>query len=324
MRGGYPMAADCDEDNGRFDYDGFWKDLIQKFFYQLLKRAVPELYEAAATDGGPPKFLDKEFSDILNTGDPRLRSHPRFADTVAEVPLKGGGNEYVILHIEAQGPGGADLAWRMNVYRCLIVGHYLREPAALAIITASRPRGEEKFYSHSRFGTECAYHYNNLALAELDDGELLSSENPIDYALYAAKCAARSREDGQKFNYLRTVVGILAEKGWDKNETRDLLLFMERILYIRDRALARRYNDYRLELAEEGKVMYIPFYQLEEAEKAMRQSREEGWEKGLEKGMKTGLEKGKRDVARAMLRENIPMDVIKKTTGLSEDEILKV
>ena len=32
---------------GRFDYDGFWKDLINRFCYPLLKRAVPELYEKA-------------------------------------------------------------------------------------------------------------------------------------------------------------------------------------------------------------------------------------------------------------------------------------
>jgi hypothetical protein len=48
----------------RFDHDGFYKDLIECFFYPLLKRAIPKLYEIADVTV-KPKFLDKEFRDIL-------------------------------------------------------------------------------------------------------------------------------------------------------------------------------------------------------------------------------------------------------------------
>ncbi|MDR1733162.1 MAG: hypothetical protein LBR61_13835, partial [Synergistaceae bacterium] len=65
-------AAAADNEAGKqeyFDHDGLWKDLIDRFFYLLLKRAIPELYAAADTNV-KQKFLDKEFRDILNTGDP--------------------------------------------------------------------------------------------------------------------------------------------------------------------------------------------------------------------------------------------------------------
>jgi hypothetical protein len=89
-------------------------------------------------------------------------------------------------------------------------------------------RKNERHYSYSLFGSEIIYRYNNLVLAELDDDDLLGSENPIDLALYSAKCAARSKDDLQKFNYLRSISGLLAKRGWDAFEKRDLLLFIER------------------------------------------------------------------------------------------------
>ena len=99
-----------------FDYDGFWKDLIDRFFYPLLKRAVPELYEKADITK-EKRFLDKEFRDVLNTGDPGIRISPHFADFVLEVPMNNGEAAWVLCHIEAQGPGGGNLAERMYYYR---------------------------------------------------------------------------------------------------------------------------------------------------------------------------------------------------------------
>ena len=131
--------GDGADKKGYFDYDSYWKSLIEKYFYQLLKKAVPELHERAYTDK-PPKFLSKEFKDILNTGDPKIHKHPNFADEIAEVPLKSGDTECVLFHAEAQGSGGSDLAERMHHYECLIYAHFRKEPVALAIVTDRRPK----------------------------------------------------------------------------------------------------------------------------------------------------------------------------------------
>jgi predicted transposase/invertase (TIGR01784 family) len=42
------------------------------------------------------------------------------------------------------------------------------------------------------------------------------------------------------------------------------------------------------------------------------------------KGMEKGIEKDKLDVARKMKEENLPIDLIKKITGLSKEEIEKL
>jgi hypothetical protein len=288
---------------GRVDNDAMWKDLIKKFLPYLLKRAIPELY-AEIDVSSEPKFLDKEFRDILNTADPAIHKSAHYADYVLEVRLKSGENEWILLHIEQQGPGGGSLPERMNQYRCLIVSHYRREPVALAIITGGHKK-EARFYSHSRFGTKADYAYNNLVLEELDDGELLGSDNPIDLAFYAAKCALRSKKEFQKYNYLRTIAGLLAERGWDTDEKRELLLFIERILYIADKELAKKYREYRQRLSEEGKIMYIPFYELDAAEEVK----------------KSGIEEGKLEVARKLMARGVSPDIITESTGLPADQI---
>ncbi|MDR1579016.1 MAG: hypothetical protein LBS35_01560 [Synergistaceae bacterium] len=295
-----------------FDHDGFWKDIIERFFYHLLNRALPELYEKADRTI-PPRFLDKEFRDILNTADPEIHTSPHFADFVLEVPLINGDAEWVILHLEAQGPKGGNLAVRMRTYEALIFAHFQREPVALVIITHKRPANEPAYYSHKRFGTESVYRYNRLVLQELDDNELLASDNPIDLVLYAAKFALKTKKELQKFNFLRKIVGLLDERGWSIEDKRDLLLFIERIVNMKDEALITRYRKVLEQENKEGKAVYIPLLLRDSASKI----REEGREEGIEQG----IEQGKKDMAKGLLADGVPPDIIAKNSGLSLDTV---
>ena len=326
-----------------FDHDGFWKDLIDRFFYFLLKRAAPELYEKVDLTK-EKRFLDKEFRDILNTGDPQLHTSPHFADYVIEVPTQDGDLEWVLFHIEIQGAGGGNLAERMYHYKCLIYAHFRKNPVALALIIDGH-RKEERFYSHSRFGTENMYRYKNLVLADLRDEELLSSDNPIDLVLYAAKCSLSAKGELQKYHYLRTLLKLLSERGWGQEDKRDLLLFLERIMNLKDKELEKQYTEYRSQLREEGKIVYIPLGERELAreieqrgrvlgmkegmeqgriegmEKGMERGRVEGMEKGMEKGRMEGMEKGKEEMARKLLASGISPDLIAQSADLPLERI---
>ncbi len=287
------------------DHDSLWKDLIKRFLYSLLKRAVPQLYEEADLNQ-EPRFLEQEFQDILNTSDPTIHQHSHFADVVSEVPLKNGDSKCVILHIEAQrGKGDRDLSERMNHYRCLIYAHHRKEPVALAIIIGKRPKSEMSPYTHSHYGTEIIYKYNNLCLVDLNEEELLASDNPIDMALYAAKMAIKVKEEHQKYNYLYTLTGLLADRGWDTNEKRDLGLFLARIINLQDRTLQRRYWEYRRELEKEGKIMW------------------DNWLKRIEEEVaeERGAEKCKEEIVRNLLANGVAPDVIAKSAGVPIERV---
>jgi hypothetical protein len=282
-----------------FDHDGFWKDLIDKFFYYLLKRVLPELYEAADKET-KPRFLDKEFRDVLNTADPEIHNSPYFADYVLEVPLKKGGTEWILLHLEIQGRQGGNLVVRMYTYKCLIFAHYHREPVAIAIITHKRPPNEPTYYSHNHYGTESLYRYNSLVLLELDDDELLASDNPIDLALYAAKFALKTKKELQKFNFLHTIVELLNERGWSLEDKRDLLLFIERIVNMKDKMLITQFKEILEQENKEGKAMYIPLIMRDSAAEIEGRAKEE---------------KAK-EMAKNLLANGVSPEVIAKSAGL--------
>jgi predicted transposase/invertase (TIGR01784 family) len=226
-----------------------------------------------------------------------------------EVPLIGGDTEWVILHIEAQGPKGGNLAVRMRTYEALIFVHFQREPVALVIITHKRPANEPAYYSHKRFGTESVYKYNNLTLWELDDDELLTSDNPIDLVLYAAKFALETKKEPQKFDFLRKTVGLLNERGWSMEDKRDLLLFVERIVNMKDETLITQYREVLEQENKEGKAMYIPLIMRDSAD----QIRDEG--------RKEGRDEGKKDMAKGLLARGVPPDIIAESAELPLDTV---
>jgi predicted transposase/invertase (TIGR01784 family) len=298
------------EGQERFDHDGTWKDLIKKYFYPLLKRALPELYEAADRNKEPIP-LDKEFRDVLNTADPAIHTSPHFADYVINVPLKGGGEEWILFHIEVQARGvnlakrTGNLAERINHYRCFIYAHYRKEPVTLAIITYKRSPNEPAYYRHSHFGTEILYKYNNLVLDELDDDELMSSDNPIDIILYAAKHAALAKDEHQKLNFLRKLIELLDERGWSLLDKRDLFLFMERVVNIKDKELIGQFREFMDQRNKEGNAMYVPLLLRDSAEEIEQR----------------GIDKGKLELARSLLARGISPDIIAESAGLPQEKI---
>jgi hypothetical protein len=299
QRGNKGTKAGRSGQEGQFDADSYWKELIDRFFWLLLQIALPDLYAAADTSM-KPKSLSNEFTDILNTGDTKIHKYPHRADFVMEVPLKSGASEWVILHIEAQGEG-SDLNFRMSHYRSAIFFHYKKEPVALAIITDKRPANEAEYYSHSNFGTDSVYRYNRLVLAKLDDDALLANDNPMGILLYAAKNAARAKAEHRKYRYLRIAMDRLAERGLDRKDKHDLMLFIERIVNLKDEELIAQYSEHRRQLDKEGKMVYIPLLEREKAKEL--------------------IEKGKLEVARNLLANGVSPDVIAKSAEIPVEKI---
>ena len=319
-----------------FDYDGFWKDLIERFFGPFLSRALPELY-ADADLSQDPRFLDKEFRDLLQTSDLELHRSPRFADYLLDVPLKSGGDAWVLLHIEVQGSGGGDLPFRMAHYRSMIFDHYLREPVALALLTGSRPQGEARIYESSLYGTSIRYCYNCLDISVLNEGELLDSDNPFDLALCAAKRAVLSRgKEHQKYRYLRELTHLLFRKGWPLGDRRDLLLFLARIIALDDETLRCEFTTMLREMGGEDEMPVVTFiekyyrdlYLDEGMKKGLEEGLERGLEEGLERGLERGLEKGRHEAmleaARKMRERGMSLQDIRELTNLSLEDLESV
>lgn len=296
-----PAEVTPELDKDRRDDDSLWKDIVERFFYPMLKRAIPTLYADAETKT-LPRFLDKE----LKKATYRLRGGKRSVDLLAEVPLKDGSCEWVLLHIEIQGRGGGRLPFRMAYYRALIFAMYKREAAALAIVTEKRSKDEPKFYESELYNTSVVYRYNRLVVPELDEGELLASDNPFDLALCAAQRALKSRRDErQKHAYLKELLRLLGERGWDHEDKRRLLLFIENIIGLKDRELKLDIVKYEEELQKEGKIVYQPLI--------VEMKYGPQWE-----------EKAKLKTARNLLKMGLTVEQIATATELPEEDVRKL
>ena len=296
------LEITAEEQDERFDFDGFWKDLIARFWREMLLSVIPDLYYAADLSV-EPEFLDKELRDVMQSFNYQQDEHnpPRFVDTLMKIMLKDGGDEWVLLHIEIQGAGGEDLPTRMHRYYCLLFAHHGRHPAALAILTAPRPKENKNFYEFSHFGTSLKYSYNCLDIESLDEEALKSSDNPFDVALYAARKAKQCRKNEmQKFVYLREFWTLLKAKGWAREDGKALLLFIERIINLKDEALQMQYTEEYIK-QEEEKVAYVSWF-----------------EEGLKKVYQ---HRAYLDTARKLLDDGLPLDKIMQYTNLSAAEI---
>ena len=151
---------------------------------------------------------------------------------------------------------------------------------------------------------QCSYQYNHIEVFNLDDEELLSSDNPFRIALYAAKKAVLCKnEEKQKLIYLRELTRLLFLKGFTDRERRDVLLFIARIINLKDAALRLEYlEDWKRLKGEEGvKMTFIEEY-----------FRNEGLEQGLEQGRSEGRVETL-DAAATFMKENgISLELISK------------
>ncbi len=129
------------------------------------------------------------------------------------------------------------------------------------------------------------------------------SDNPIDLALYAAKCALRSKQERQKYDYLKVLLDLLGQRGWSRDDKRDLLLFLERIIDLRDKELEKEYVEYRYKLSREGNIVYIPLGERELAREIER------------RGMERGIERGIENMARNLLADGYSPESVAKSAG---------
>lgn len=304
-----------------FDHDGFWKDLIGCFWKGLIKRALPELY-AEVDFTKEPRFLDKELTDTLQTMESKKHIPPRFVDKLLDVPLKNGRRQWVLLHIEIQGPGGGVVSGRMMGYLCLIFAHYKRMPVALLILTSPRRKGPMDVFELEQYGTRISYHYNCLRLDRLDDEELLASDEPVDLALYAAKVAFRyKKKEQQRFKYLMELTRLLADKGWDLEERRVILLMIVRVLNLETPELCQRYVE-SLEEMGGNNVAYVTFVEEYFSNKGMAKGIEQGIEQGIERGIEQGRYTEKLETAARMRALGMSDQDIQRITELSPAELI--
>ncbi len=275
------------------DKDSIWKDAVKQNLPLLLKRMIPELY-ADVDFSQEPKFLDKELQDTIQVSLSAEHNSAKFVDTLVELQLKSGKNQWVLLHIEIQGKGGQDISYRMILYCCLIFAHYRRMPVALAILTDKRPSSETPGqFEFSEYGTKLLYKYNLFEVYDQSDEELLNSDNPFDSFIYAAKkYSDYMSDDAQnvKLEYLLKITRSLYERGLNEQDRAKIIIFVSRLINLGDEKLRKEFFEElkKMEGKDMSEMNWIQEYFYNEARDKVRN---EGIVIGEARGEKRGEER---------------------------------
>jgi predicted transposase YdaD len=145
-----------------------------------------------------------------------------------------------------------------------------------------------------------------------------------DLLLYAAKHALQTKEQHQKYHYMKTAMTRLAAIGWNRKDKHDLMIFIERIVNLKDEALIADYTEYWRQLHEEGKMMYIPLMERKKAEELLQKGKTEGKAEGIAEGMAKGMAECQKNMAKSFLANGVSPEIVAKSSGLSLKKVLSL
>ena len=150
-------------------------------------------------------------------------------------------------------------------------------------------------YSWEGYGTRVKYEFPVFKLYEGDEEALKASDNPFDWAHLAGLRAWKSRNsEPRKLGYLKEMLKLLDERGWDHADKAQLLVFMEGVIHLTEDESSREYEEWEsaLEEAKEAGRMYVSIMERKGIEKGIQLGRTEGIQLGEARGIQLGRTEG--------------------------------
>jgi hypothetical protein len=271
----------------RHDKDILWKGLLEWVFDDLLRFVFPNADMLFNMEKGFA-FLDKELAELYP--EPEKASDTRVVDKLVKVFRKDGGEEWVLIHIEAQGETKCEerplFSERMfrYFYRCL--DKYRRPIAAIALFTGPDARRMPASYQYAFLNTRLHYEYNTLCILDYSDKELGESDNPFAWVVLAAKKALLQGKDldnkllkGKLFIFRKLYLKGVAEK----QKLRAIFAFLNNYLRFEDSEFNRKFSNEIDKITDKKNSMDI-------FEIVAEWRREEAVEEGLKKGLEKAVE----------------------------------
>lgn len=278
-----------ERESGYMKHDQLFKELIHQFFGEFLEAFFPEVHEQIDFQSFKP-LSEEMFTDLLD-------GESRRADMIIETRLKGE-DTLIIIHVEPQSTYQSHFHKRMYLYFSLLYNKYRKPILPIAVFSYDEERTtNSQFVIEFPFHRVLEFNFLKLELRQMDWRKYLKSNNPIAAALLS-KMGYNEREKVQvKREFLRMITTMELTPA----KMRLVMGFFERYLTLNEREEEMLMEEIE-KMDEAREILHLPI----------------SWE---EKGIKKGREEGKIDVVIEMLKEDFPMDIIVKVTGLDQEKV---
>ena len=294
-------------------FDEAWKKVIERFFPQLLRFFVPNLYEDVDFSKGV-SFLDKEMEQLSI----RSVKGAKYVDKLVKVHLKAclelmrrdGKEQWILVHIEVQGYPDEEFSERMFRYFYKIFDRHGKRVVSMAILTGAEGTSQEGRFELKAYGSGVDFRYLTFRLMDYDREKLLNDPNPIAIVVLASQEREHAKRRGDKFNAKRYLIRKLYERGYGRDEIRALFEFIDWVLQL---------SDY------EEKIIWEEIKELEEVKGMPYITSVEriGMERGLQQGL---LEDGREMILEALderFGEEVPSFISNAVNQIENRDTLK-
>jgi hypothetical protein len=280
------------------DYDSPWKTFIELYFPDFLSFFFPHI-EADIDWNKTIRFLDKELQKVVRDAEiPK-----RYADKLVEVHRLSGEKAIVICHIEVQNDGEADFGARMYSYNYRLRDRYNCPVVSLAILTDDSKTWRPSGYQDELWGCSTEFRFPTVKLLDYaaDWAALEASRNPfavVTMAQLKTKETHNQPEARKTWRYQLTT--MLYDQGYGEQDILELHNFLDWLMCLPE-DLERQFQTELKAFEEARQMKYVTTIE--------RMAKEEG-----------KIEE-KQAIALNMLRENIPLEMIARTTGLAIEQV---
>ncbi len=170
--------------------DTTWKAYTDnpKRLKALIKHGLPRLHARIDWSRGV-EFLDKELAQVA----PREFANLQVVDKLFRVYLKKGGEEWILVHLEAQSTPDPQFEERMFAYHIAIWLRYRRRVLSIAILADDNPNWRPREYKYSIGECQMRFVFPSIKLLDLDEAQLIEEGDPASLILASFVRAVRTK-----------------------------------------------------------------------------------------------------------------------------------
>jgi hypothetical protein len=285
----------------RADQDSPWKLMLRQYFQEAIEFFFPDI--AKTVDWTRPiEFLDKEFQKIT----PDAELGRRFADQLVKVYRKGGKALILLIHLEVQAVPEKDFAERLFTYAIRIFEYFHQFPVSLAILCDAKPSWRPTHYEVKTPGSRLQFDFTAVKLLDyqVQWSQLESSLNPFAVVVMThLKTQETKRDANRRKAWKFTLVKRLYDLGYSRSDVLNLFKFIDWAMMLPE-GLKRAFWEELKIYEEERQMPYVT-----SVERMAKQ----------DERIATQTE-----IALNLIKENIPLETIARTTGLTIAQLQKL
>ena len=251
------------------DYDGAWKEGVEKYFEAFLTFFFPHIYNEIDWTRGY-EFLDQELRQLMRESE----VGKQFVDKLIKVWLNDGKETWLLIHLEIQSQVDTGFPKRMFSYHYRIFDRYGQEVVSLAILGDNQASWRPQEYSYERWGCRLSLQFPIVKLLDYQPrwSELEQSDNPFAVLVMAhLRTQATTKNLTGRLQWKLSLVKRMYELGYTREKILQLFDLIDRLMALPPN-LDLNFKTELKQFEDEQKMAYITSVQRIERSQTLQES----------------------------------------------------